>query len=86
MDINLLISIIKKKIQRKIIVDSIIIEDKSFLHKNHPGNQAGKFHLKITIKSKELAQMNKINSNKLIYKILDEEMRQFIHSLQILII
>ena len=86
MDINLLISIIKKKILRKIIVDSIVIEDKSFLHKNHPGNQVGKFHLKITIKSKELVQMNKINSNKLIYKILDEEMKQFIHSLQILIV
>ena len=86
MDINLLISIIKKKILRKIIVDSIVIEDKSFLHKNHPGNQVGKFHLKITIKSKELVQMNKINSNKLIYKILDEEMKQFIHSLQKLII
>ena len=86
MDINLLISIIKKKILRKIIFDSIVIEDKSFLHKNHPGNQVGKFHLKITIKSKELVQMNKINSNKLIYKILDEEMKQFIHSLQILIV
>tara|TARA_B100001250_G_C19274385_1_gene560517 strand:+ start:59 stop:319 length:261 start_codon:yes stop_codon:yes gene_type:complete len=86
MDINLLISIIKRKIQRKIVVENIAIEDKSFLHKNHPGNQVGKFHLKITIQSKELSQMNKINSNKLIYKTLDEEMNQFIHSLQIFIV
>ena len=30
--------------------------------------------------------MNKIDSNKKIYKILDNEMKKFIHSLQILII
>ena len=86
MNINDLIAIIKKKLELNIIIEDIKIEDKSFLHKNHPGNQRGKFHLKITIKSKELVQMNKINSNKLIYKILDEEMKQFIHSLQILIV
>ena len=29
--------------------------------------------------------MNKIDSNKKIYKILDEELKKYIHSLQILI-
>ena len=54
MNINQLISIIKKKIQSQIIVENIVIEDKSFLHKNHPGNQVDKFHLKILIQSEEL--------------------------------
>ena len=85
MDINELIAIVKKKIENQIIIENIKIEDKSFLHKNHPGNQDGKYHLKIIIKSIELNKMNKINSNKKIYKILDKEMKEFIHSLQILI-
>ena len=85
MDINDLIAIVKKKLEDKFIIEDIKIEDKSFLHKNHPGNQQGKFHLKITITSSELNQMNKIESNKKIYKTLENEMKEFIHSLQILI-
>ena len=60
-------------------------QDKSFLHKNHIGNQLNKFHLKISLKSEELRKMKKIDSNKKIYKVLDKEMKNFIHSLQILI-
>ena len=85
MDINELIAIVKKKLQEKINIESIRIEDKSFLHKNHPGNQEGKFHLKIHLKSIELKKMSRIESNKKIYKILDEELKMFIHSIQILI-
>jgi len=85
MDINQLIAIIKKKIVNQFILDSIDIEDKSFLHKNHSGNQPGKYHLKIKIKSDQLKNLSKIESTKKIYKTLDEEMNKFIHSIQILI-
>ena len=85
MDINQLIAIVKKKLENGIQTESILIEDKSFLHKNHSGNHLNKFHLKISIKSNELKKMNKIDSNKKIYKILSEELRNTIHSLQILI-
>ena len=86
MDINDLIAIVKKKLQNKINIESIKIEDKSFLHKNHAGNQEGKFHLKISLISSELKIMNKIESNKKIYKILDKEMKESIHSIQISIL
>jgi len=85
MNINNLIAIVKKKITDEIVVEKINIEDKSFLHKNHPGHQDGKFHLKLTIGSKELKSLNKIESNKKIYKTLNQEMKEYIHSLQILI-
>ena len=85
MDINDLIAIVKKKLQNQINIENIKIEDKSFLHKNHAGNQEGKFHLKISLISNELKTMNKIESNKKIYKILDKEMKETIHSIQILI-
>ena len=86
MDINELIAIVKKKLQNQINIESINIEDKSFLHKNHAGNQEGKFHLKITLKSIDLKKMSRIESNKKIYKVLDQELRRFILSIQILII
>ena len=85
MDINQLIAIVKKKLQSKIDIESINIEDKSFLHKNHSGFQKGKFHLKINIRSIELKKLSKINSNKKIYKLLDQELKEYIHSIQILI-
>ena len=85
MDINDLIAIIKKKLKNKIIIESIKIEDKSFLHSRHKGNDKKKFHLKILISSKELSKMNRIQSNKKIFKILDKELKNNIHSIQILI-
>ena len=85
MDINILIANVKKKLLNQINIESIRIEDKSFLHKKHSGNQVGKYHLKITLKSSDLKKMSKIESNKIIYKVLDEEIKKFIHSIQILI-
>tara|TARA_B100000700_G_C14858553_1_gene767490 strand:+ start:53 stop:313 length:261 start_codon:yes stop_codon:yes gene_type:complete len=85
MNINELISIIKKKLIDEIKIENILIEDKSFLHKNHASNQKDKFHIKISIQSDELKKMSKIDSNKKIYKVLDKEMKLYIHSLQILI-
>ena len=83
MDINELIAIIKKKLSDQINIQNIEIEDKSFLHKNHKGNQEGKYHLKLNIVSDELKNMNRIESNKKIYKILDKDLKETIHSIQI---
>ena len=85
MNIDELITNVKKKIIKNINIEKILIEDKTFLHKNHPGHENNRFHLKITIKSGELKNLNKIESNKKIYKILDKELKNHIHSLQILI-
>ena len=85
MDINELIAIVKKKLTDQIDIESIKIEDKSFLHKNHAGNQEGRYHLKIIMGSNELKALNRIESNKRVYKILDKELKEHIHSMQILI-
>ena len=85
MDINELIAIVKKKLTDQIDIESIEIEDKSFLHKNHAGNQEGRYHLKIILSSNELKALSRIESNKRVYKILDRELKEYIHSIQILI-
>ena len=86
MDINQLSEIVKKKILQKKIIESVELEDKSFLHKNHNTDNPNKFHIKLKIKSKTQKNMSRIESNKIIYRLLDEEIKNYIHSLQILII
>jgi BolA family transcriptional regulator, general stress-responsive regulator len=85
MDINILINIVKDKLKRNILLEDIIIEDKTFLHKNHKTHNDRKFHLKLIIKSLELKNKNKIESTKKIYNILKLELKEYIHSIQILI-
>ena len=85
MNINELIAIVKNKLETKIVIQDMNIEDKSFLHTKHKGHQEGKFHLKLTIKSEELAKLNKIESTKKIYSIIDIELKKYIHSIQILL-
>ncbi len=85
MDINKLNLIIKEKISKNISVQSLLIEDKTFLHKNHKNHDKNKFHIKLIIKSDQLKKLNKIQSTKKIYKILDEELKSYIHSIQILL-
>ena len=83
MEINKLIEIVKKKITREIVLEEINIEDKSFLHKSHKNNSPNKFHLKIIIISDELKSKKKIDSTKKIYKILKNELKNHIHSIQL---
>ena len=85
MEVNELISTVKSKIEKKILAQNIVIKDKTYLHKKHSSHQPGKFHLELIIKSEELSKYNKIQATKKIYEILDDEIKNYIHSIQILI-
>ena len=85
MNINELIAIVKNKLETEIVIQNLEIEDKSFLHKNHKGHQEGKFHLKLIINSEELGKISKIASTRKIYSVLDLELKEYIHSIQILL-
>ena len=83
MDINQL----SKKIENKLLKDSSIkdvkIIDNTYKHLKHHTHQRGKFHIKLEINSDILKKANRIQSNKVVYKILSEELKTDIHSLQI---
>ena len=83
MEINKLIEVVKEKITKEITLQEINVEDKSFLHKSHKNNLPNKFHIKITIISDELKSRKKIESTKRIYKILENELKNHIHSIQL---
>ena len=86
MDINQLSEIVKKKILDNELIENVELEDKSFLHKNHKTNNPNKFHIKLKINSEKLKNMSRIESNKFIFRLLDKEMKNYIHSLQILFV
>ena len=83
MEINILIKKVEKKICDKIKCEKIIIEDKTFLHKKHKNFDSKKFHLKIKIESIELKSKKKIESNRYIFSIINEELKEYIHSIQL---
>ena len=74
---------LKEKIINKLNPDGILIVDNSHLHTKHKSFDAKKFHLKFIIKSEKLKKMNKIDSHKLIFSILKDEMKDKIHALEI---
>ena len=83
MNINQLIVNVKKKITDNLVVEKIIVFDETKKHQNHKSHTKGKFHLSIEIVSSELNKMNKIKSSKLIYKTLDYEIKNYIHSVKL---
>ena len=85
MDINQLILLVENKLSNNILAQNISIKDKTYLHKNHLSHTAGKFHLSISIKSEELNKYSKVQATKKIYKILNNEIKEYIHSIEILI-
>ena len=83
MNIKQLTELVKNKLEQNITCEKIEIQDKTFLHKNHKTHDKKKFHLKLIITSNYLKKKNKIESTKEIYKILENELKNYIHSIQI---
>ena len=78
---------LSKKIENKLLKDTSIkdvkIIDNTYKQLKHNSHQQVKYHIKLEINSEILKKTNRIQSNKVIYKILSEELKTDIHSLQI---
>ncbi len=84
MDINNLNKNIKAKLLGNSFIKNIKIEDKTYLHLKHNSHDKKKFHIKLTIYSNELKKINRLEATKKINKILQKEINENIHSIQIL--
>ena len=74
---------VKAKINNKLSPEHILLIDDSYLHTKHKSFDSKKFHLKLIIKSEKLNKMTKIDAHKHIFSILNEEMKNNIHALEI---
>ena len=83
MDINQLSKKIENKLLKDTSIKNVKIIDNTYKHLKHNSHQKGKYHIKLEINSEILKKTNTIQSNKVIYNILREELKTDIHSVQI---
>ena len=74
---------IKGKIIKKLKPEKVLVIDNSNLHTKHKSFDPTKYHIKLIIKSEKLKKMTKINAHKEIFFILDYEIKNNIHALEI---
>tara|TARA_Y100000768_G_scaffold12049_1_gene8509 strand:+ start:1426 stop:1683 length:258 start_codon:yes stop_codon:yes gene_type:complete len=71
------------KLKKEIEIQDIEIVDNSHKHKGHKYFSPEKFHLKLKVKSLYLNSLTRINAQKMIMKILNEDLKTKIHALEI---
>ena len=74
---------LKKKLKEKIKFEELIIVDNSHKHKSHKFFSSDKFHIQLKIKSLYLKSISRLNAQKMIMKILEDDLKTKIHALEI---
>jgi BolA family transcriptional regulator, general stress-responsive regulator len=74
---------IEEKLKEQIEIEELAIIDNSHRHKGHKFFSPEKFHLHLKIKSLYLNSISRINAQKLVMKILKEDLKKKIHALEI---
>ena len=71
------------KLKRQIEIEELLIVDNSHKHKGHKFFSSEKFHLHLKIKSLYLKSISRVSAQKMIMKILKEDLKTKIHALEI---
>ena len=71
------------KLNNEIEIEHIDIVDNSHKHKGHKSFSPEKFHLHLKIKSLYLDSISRVNAQKMIMKVLKDELSTKIHALEI---
>lgn len=74
---------IEEKLRNNLKIEKIDIVDNSHKHKGHKFFSPEKYHLKLKIKSLHLKSISRINAQKMIMKVLQDELKTRIHALEI---
>tara|TARA_B100000212_G_scaffold125517_1_gene94128 strand:+ start:418 stop:675 length:258 start_codon:yes stop_codon:yes gene_type:complete len=74
---------IEKKLRMQVKFESLEIVDNSHKHKGHKFFSEEKFHLHLKIKSLYLSSISRLSAQKLIMKVLKDDLKSRIHALEI---
>ena len=74
---------IKLKLKKQVEIEELVIVDNSHKHKGHKFFSPEKFHLHLKVKSLYLNSISRVNAQKIIMKILEEDLKNKIHALEI---
>ena len=75
--------IIQEKLCNKIEIESIEVVDNSHKHKSHKSFSPKRYHLNLKIKSLYLSSISRVSAQRMIMKILKDELKTKIHALEI---
>tara|TARA_Y100000816_G_scaffold280741_1_gene254469 strand:- start:8407 stop:8664 length:258 start_codon:yes stop_codon:yes gene_type:complete len=71
------------KLNNQIELEDIKIVDNSYKHKGHKFYSPEKFHLHLKIKSSYLSSLSRVSAQKIIMKILSDDLKTKIHAIEI---
>ena len=74
---------IKLKLKKQVEIEELVIIDNSHKHKGHKFFSPEKFHLHLKVKSLYLNSISRVNAQKIIMKVLEEDLKNKIHALEI---
>ena len=74
---------IKLKLKKQVEIEELVIIDNSHKHKGHKFFSPEKFHIHLKVKSLYLNSISRVNAQKIIMKILEEDLKNKIHALEI---
>ena len=74
---------IENKLKEHLNLEELIVIDNTHLHVKHKSFVPGKLHLHVKIKSQYLGSISKISAQRLVMKVLDEDLKTSIHALEI---
>ena len=72
-----------EKLNNEIEIEDIKIVDNSHKHKGHKFYSPEKFHLHLKIKSLYLNSLSRVSAQKMIMKVLSNDLKTKIHALEI---
>ena len=72
-----------EKLNNEIEIQHIDIVDNSHKHRGHKSFSPEKFHLHLKIKSLYLNSISRVNAQKMIMKVLKDDLNKKIHALEI---
>jgi BolA family transcriptional regulator, general stress-responsive regulator len=74
---------IRTKLNERVEIEDIEIVDNSHKHVGHKSFSPEKYHLHLKIKSLYLNSLSRVNAQKMIMKILKDDLKTKIHALEI---
>ena len=72
---------IEAKLRAALEAESVEVIDESHLHAGHAGARSGKGHFRVRVVSERFAGLSRIQSQRLVFAALAEEMESDIHAL-----
>ena len=77
------LKIVEEKIKNNIKIEEIKIINNSAKHKKHRFYDSRRYHLGLEIKSNFLKSLNKVKAQRIIMNVLQDDLKDKIHALEI---